>query len=342
VRIGSTASLGEPKPDEFGGISSVTLGPEGRIYVSDWMNYQIRVFSEDGAFEFAFGRNGEGPGEFGALYSLAWVGDTLLTLDFGVGRVGVFSADGEWLGQHRLSGSVSGSPRFLRFYQTSPSDAYAWSLENTGTDLNNVFIHYTSGGPGVTIPEFRVDPQPRSAVICHHPEGSIHYWDIPFAPKLLQHPLHGGLRAVALSHEFRIALISPAGDTVRVIEREQSPVPVRDDVWEEGLREYRDFKAENPSASCEPRSLPKPEFTPPMVDLLADPQGRLWVQAETPDGRFWEVFDREGILIGRVPDFPRGDRTVPYIAGSRILNAVPDSLGVETVQLFRIDGPPPG
>jgi len=335
VRLGSAASLGEPKPDEFGGVSSVALGPGGRIYVADWLNYEVRVFSATGSFEFAFGRNGEGPGEFGALYSLAWVGDTLLTLDFGVGRVGMFSPNGDWLGQHRLPGSVSGSPRELRFYQTSPSDAYAWSLENTGADLTNVFIHYTSLGPGAVIPEFNTEPRPQSMVICRHPEGSIHFWDIPFAPKLVQHPLQGGLRAIALSDQYRIAVINAAGDTIRVIEKDQLPVPVRDVDWEAGLQEYRDYEAENPSASCEPRILSKPDFIPPIVDLLADPSGYLWVQAETQDGPYWEVFDEAGVLLGRVPDFPRGDRTAPYFSDGKILNVESDSLGVETVHLYR-------
>lgn len=76
-----------------------------------------------------------------------------------------------------------------------------------------------------------------------------------------------------------------------------------------------------------------------ITDLLADPEGNLWVQAETPDGPFWEVFSPEGALLGRVPDFPRGDRTVPYFRDDRILNVVPDSLGGETVHRLRYSRP---
>jgi len=74
---------------------------------------------------------------------------------------------------------------------------------------------------------------------------------------------------------------------------------------------------------------------PPIADFLADPAGNLWVQSETPDGPFWEVFDGDGILLGRVPDFPRGEQTTPYFRDRRILNVLPDSLGVETVHLYR-------
>lgn len=342
MRLGSSASLAEPKPDEFGGVSSASLGPDGRVYVADWLNYEVRVFSETGEFQFSFGRDGEGPGEFGALYSLAWVGDTLLTLDFGVGRVGMFSPEGEWLGQYRLPGSVSGSGRLLRFYQTAPAEAYAWSLENTGSGLENVFIRYTLDGPEDTIPEFDVDPRPESTVICRHPEGSIHFWEIPFSPRVLQHPLQDRRRAVAISDDYRIAVIDESGDTLRVVERRQDPIPASDEAWETGLDEYNEFRAENPSASCEPRSLSKPALVPPIADLLSDPDGRLWVQAETPEGRYWEVFDRGGAILGRVPDFPRGERTVPQFRGNRIVNVAADSLGVDHVHLYRIIVPPDG
>lgn len=335
LQLGSTATLGEPAPDEFGRVSSAVLGPNDRIYVADGLNFEVRVFDSGGDYEFRFGRSGEGPGEFGALYSLAWLGDTLLSLDFGLGRVGLFDVNGEWLGQYRHPGRISGSGRQLRFYQTSPNEAYVWSLETDGNELTRVFIRYTADGPNDTIPAFSLDPSPQSMVICDPGDGSIHFWTIPYATRVVQHPLQDRLRAVAVTDEYRIAFIDPAGDTIRVIERVQEPVEADDGVWEEGLREYREFKEENPGVSCEPRSLRKPDVIPPIADFLADPAGNLWVQSETPDGPFWEVFDGDGILLGRVPDFPRGEQTTPYFRDRRILNVVSDSLGVETVHLYR-------
>ncbi len=336
LRLGSSATIGEPLPDEFGRVTSAVFGPEGRIYVADGLNAEVRVFDRDGTPAFAFGRRGEGPGEFGALYSLAWVGDTLLALDFGVGRVGMFSPGGEWLGQHRHPGRISGSGRQLRLYQTSPHEAYAFSLEMRGNELADVFIRYTAAGPIDTLPMIHMSRPTESMVVCHHPDGSIHFWEIPFAPKLVQHPLRDGLRAVAETDRYRIAVVDEGGDTIRVLERAQDPVETTEEGWEEGLQEYRAFRDENPEASCEPRSPSRPDFVPPIVDLLADPDGSLWVQARTPEGAFWEVFGPDGALRGRVPDFPRGERTVPYFGEGRILNIVPDSLGVETVRVYEL------
>jgi hypothetical protein len=60
LRIGTALSGG---PGEFGALSGLEVDGEGRIYVSDAFNHEIRVFDPDGAFSLAFGRRGEGPGE---------------------------------------------------------------------------------------------------------------------------------------------------------------------------------------------------------------------------------------------------------------------------------------
>ena len=102
-------------PDEFGRVSAVALGPDGTVFVADDANSEIRVFGLDGAHLRTFGRDGEGPGEFRSLYSIAWFGDRLLTYDPHLGRIGEFSADGEWLGQRGTAGGWTGSPAQLRF-----------------------------------------------------------------------------------------------------------------------------------------------------------------------------------------------------------------------------------
>ena len=110
--------------------------------------------------------------------------------------------------------------------------------------------------------------------------------------------------AVVRTDQYRIAFLDNLGDTVRVVERVIEPVPTNTAEWDEGLQEYREFRDTYPGASCEPRRLPMADVQPPVRDLLIDPQGRLWIDAITPDGAFWEVFDPSGRLVGRVPAFP--------------------------------------
>jgi hypothetical protein len=336
LTLGSVGSVGEPAPDEFGRVASAILGSDDRLYVADQMNSEVKVFDSDGSLVLEFGRSGKGPGEFGGLYSLAWVSDTLLALDFGAGRVAMFDRHGGWLGQRRHSGSITGSPALLRLYQTADDEAYAWSLHPTPTGIRSMFVRHTPAAAEDTLWQLSWNPKTNSYVQCDSPNGAIHFWDIPFYPTFLQHPAQGLLIAAVTTDAYAVAYLRNGGDTVRVVERVGAPVPTTAAEWDEGLKEYREFRDENPGVPCEPKRLQRPEYKPPVHDMLLDSVGRLWVETETLDGAFWEVFDRGGILVGRVPVFPRGERTAPYITEDHIVAVATDSLGVESVTVYEL------
>lgn len=81
LSLGAVGGLGEPRPDEFASIRSVIADAEGRIYVADVQTNELKVFDRNGDFLRMLGRAGEGPGEFGQVYGLGWLGDTLAVLD---------------------------------------------------------------------------------------------------------------------------------------------------------------------------------------------------------------------------------------------------------------------
>jgi DNA-binding beta-propeller fold protein YncE len=49
---------------EFRYPAFLTTGPDGRLYVSDGMNFRVQVFDEDGEYLSMFGRMGDTPGAF--------------------------------------------------------------------------------------------------------------------------------------------------------------------------------------------------------------------------------------------------------------------------------------
>lgn len=91
VRIGS---LDDPDAS-LTYIGGVVVGEDGRVYASQPMDHQVRIFSPDGEPLGAFGRQGGGPGEFERVGGLAWRGDSLWVLDWGQNRFNVFTDDGE-------------------------------------------------------------------------------------------------------------------------------------------------------------------------------------------------------------------------------------------------------
>jgi len=74
------------------------LDKDGNLYVSDTLNDRVEVFDADGLFIRAFGKNGDGPGDFARPKGIAidsdghvWVADAMLN------RVQVFTPEGRLL-----------------------------------------------------------------------------------------------------------------------------------------------------------------------------------------------------------------------------------------------------
>ena len=246
--IGPKSITETGSPDEFGGVRSVALGPADALYIADLVNHEVRVFGLDGAHRRTFGREGEGPGEFSGLHSITWVGDRLLALDYVIGRVTEFSAEGDVLGQRRMRGRIGGSPLRFRFFPVGPDEAYAMTYVVSETRRGLMFAgHDSRGETGDTLPLLRSE-QP-SGIECEYNEGWVSSFDIPFAPSLVQHPGPGGTMYVAMSDDYRIA-VTRGSDTLRVIGRTLAAEPISDMEWETGNQELREFIAETPGPAA--------------------------------------------------------------------------------------------
>jgi hypothetical protein len=332
--------VGEPAPDEFGKVSSAIMGPEERLYVADQLNQEIRVFDLEGDLVTRFGREGQGPGEFLSIYGIGWLGDTLLILDYGNGRIGMTDPDGRWLGERNLAGRLTGSPANLRFYPTGATETYAVTLIADDRNVALVYIRHTMEGEVDTIPLLDQDAYPDHSIMCSH-AGGLSFFEIPFYPAPLQHPSPGGNLATAWSAEYRIAILDAAGDTVRVVEREAEPVRVTEEEWEAGLADYREYVEEYGAGGCEPRLPNRPDSKPPLAEIFMDHLGRMWVEAARPEGRVWEIFDPEGRLIGTMPVIPDIERAAPFFGDSLLALVAQDTLEVPTVEVYRFDSTPP-
>ena len=192
VSIGPKTFTQTESPDEFGWVSSVALGPDEAVYVADGMNDEIRVFGLDGAHRRTFGRDGEGPGEFGYIHSLAWAGDRLLTLDGSLGRVTEFSADGQVLGQRRSQGGLSGAPAAIRLYSVGVDEPYQFAV-------GNAYVGHNSRGlTADTLRRVEGPPRPPAVIMCEY-EGGTGIFFTPFAPGHGQTPGPGAVMYTAMT-----------------------------------------------------------------------------------------------------------------------------------------------
>ncbi len=341
VSIGPRSVREEETPDEFGGVTAVALGPDETVFVADAANSEIRVFGLDGTHLRTFGRAGEGPGEFGNIYSIAWVGDRLLTLDPRLGRIGEFSAEGEWLGQRRTSGGISGSPTFIRFFPVGPDEAFRFAVS---PDAGSLWVGLDSrGDTGDTVPWLAAPPDLPGVVetiVCEWDGGRGHgFYPHTAAAKSVQHPASGGVMYSAWGWFYRVAVTRGDGDTLRVIERTLPSEPVSDEKWAAGSAEFEESRErfQFSNADCNPRSYTRPKRSSFINEIFVSPDGRLWVDVIRNAGNRWEFFDPEGRLLGGVPAVPYKERTVPVFRGDHLATIRQDDLDLDHVDVWRLE-----
>lgn len=332
--IGPESALESDAPEAFGSVYGIAFGAAGSVFVADGLNREVRVFGPDGEHLRTFGRQGEGPGEFGNLSSLAWVGGKLLTLDFGTGRISEFSPDGEWLGQRTEFGGIGGGGGALRFYPVSTNQVFVRTYSPAWGGM--IFAGHDDAGPTAdTFPPLRAPEGTVSGIQCTSATAMRSY-PIPFAARIVQHPGSAGTIYSAVTDEYRVA-VTRGADTLRLIKRELPPEPVSDEEWEAGNEEYYAFLDENPSASCDPRRPARPVAMPFVEDLVVAPDGRLWVEVVRSAGNRWEVFDSTGVLVGAMPAPERS--MVPAFGPRQLAMVRQDSLGLSHVDIYRVEEP---
>lgn len=339
--LGSAGMVGEPRDDEFGRIVGVLADGAGNIYVADATATEIRVFPPTDGPVRRMGRRGAGPAEYATLQSIGWLGDTLAVLDPGNGRLGLFSRDGEWLGQRPYM-ALSGAQ--VRLYATGANELYMPFVRGGSI----VFVRQTAAGTGDTLAYDIAKPgateasevlaqSRRLSVVCRHSANrGISSYVADIAPRAIVVPAPNGLRAAVWSSEYRVAFVNSVGDTTRVVERDVPVQPVADELWAEQERRFREFLDQFDDESCEPRTLPRPDSRRIILDVAFDDTQRIWVERETDTGRAFDVFMQDGELLATVDSPVRNDRVPVFIRGDRLYLVVRDSLDIEYVKEYEV------
>lgn len=173
------ARIGHPAGDEayiLARVSALTVDREaGEVFVLDGLDHRVKVYSVDGVFLRAWGRKGEGPGEFMAAMGIAAARDTVIVSDGH--RVHTFRASGEHLATvvpraslpvtladevhataagwrltlREIEPGVTGATPFQRTYALSPTEGiplqWLYQVPHPGSAPSGVLAHVATASP---------------------------------------------------------------------------------------------------------------------------------------------------------------------------------------------------
>lgn len=333
TRIGTPGSANATGPAVFGRISSVTMSRDGVIYVADGQANEVRTFSVEGRHLGTFGREGEGPGEFGALYSLGWLGDTLAVLDPGNARISLHDGGGTYVGQRSWLPYTGPSSR-IRLFTFRPDELYTPYPSFDRQNPSHIFLRFRGGTvrpDTLRHPEVQTGPR---GTLCRHPSGGISFFANPFAPTEIVVPGPGGTIASAQTAETGVVYWNTSSDSARVVTVREPAAPLSDDAWNTVAEEYAAYRAENSGTECEPEALARPSHMPAARGLFFTASGALVIERQSISMTRFDFFDASGVLEQRI-DLPLRDPSVaPVFADRWILVVEKDGLDVQSVVLY--------
>jgi hypothetical protein len=334
---------------QFYQVSGGLRLPDGRIAISDNGNLQLRLFGPDGTFLRAFGREGEGPGEFRSMEILGILGpDTLEVVDPRLRRISLYHPEGGLLEQVTIEAAAG------------PTLVTNGMLDDGAILLGGEL----SFGPGGDTPRNGLNrSEARYRLLNRRGLLEVGFGSIPGAELYMQTrgsggelyisavPVPFGKRPAAHARGSRVFMGS--ADTyeilgfdrrgrmdkiIRVLEA-SAPVTSRavDRLIEERVADLPD-PAGAPAMRSLLREIPTPETVPAYQNLTLDSEGFLWVEDFRPPGvglRTWAVFDGEGVPRARL-SLPATNRVLE-IGEDYLLTVFSDARGIEYVRLYSLE-----
>jgi hypothetical protein len=328
--------IGDESGVYFGGPLRLAVNSKGVIYVGDWMNTNIQVFSPDGDLLEVIGRRGQGPDEFSSIHSVS-IGrnDSLYVFDGNASRVSVY-APGE---QHTLAytlrvATIEG--------QGHPTDLMVPNDPSTG-----FLFRFNQQGPG-TLRVHKVDrdgsvtPRPILEGRSSEAVASVASVAGGGASVVRTSPLFGLKGMVGLmpadelyyawSEEIDLTFYDLTGKWVGVFRADSPRIPVtaRDIAHElEGASEMRREALKNST---------HPKTKPALHTVIVDDNSWIWTGRYTTDPKtseWWVTLEKGGgdSAIFSLP----ADVELLVVRNGHVYAASVDDAGAPTVVRYVIN-----
>jgi hypothetical protein len=335
-------------------VGPILIHPDGRFYVSQPQDGLIRMHSADGELLGTFGGEGEGPGEFGGIGSMGWLGgvnDTIWVDDFQLRRVSYFSSDGTFARSVQIT-----NPPYREFMrpgvQALLPDGTALGMPSfpsrmlaTGEITSIPILRFSIDG-GETTPVVETDPRNRQlAIACG---TGLSYSGQPYgdAPITAFSGETGRIavierRAATQPAEalFRVTVLNAGADTLWSRDYRYEPIQVpaaeRDSVLDSRLERGREFAGRVGGCDTDAEVRAKlylPAFRPPVSSAQISSDDSVWLLLATEPAagvNRWLALDPEGEPKAKL-ELP-GNQRLMDVVGTTAWAIETDALGVQYV-----------
>ncbi|MDE2793665.1 MAG: 6-bladed beta-propeller [Gemmatimonadota bacterium] len=300
--------------------TTVTLGPNGQIFVLEFATDRVAVFSGEGEFVRSFGRRGEGPGEFSWPMAMTWDGADRLWVGAGQGgRYHVFDSTGVFQKSVARPVHAAASLQHPLFWENAGSVVEEAAGEGVVLYLRTDTLGHLIDTAAVIR---RLERPPALQDLLPLPTWkSFRLVEGHYVPRLRWSRAPDGMIWSAASGELRLAQTTPNGDTLRIIETSHRSA---------------EFDAADRAVIAE--GLAEAGISRDDVELVRPLVGAIHVM---DDGHIlvgiiervgeassiFDVFDPEGFFLGTVDlGFSLPDRGVPSFVGDTIIAVTPGDL----------------
>ena len=290
----------------------VYTGPAGGVFVVDLENplapgrgaYRttVRQYDRAGKFVRAFGRSGQGPGEYQSFIAdVKHLPDNRVLILDGSARVLVYSATGAPLEDWKLRPKAEGGPLAVGMKASVDPGGFV-HVGGTYFVPGERLPGGRRGGPGKQEPflqRFRLNGTPVDQLTPPEadfpPSQVVGGMLLPFGSRYLASwsPLGYFVTVNTATYEVNLRLPGSrggaqasgagwaAGDPVRSIRRAAPPIPISDAErgdWRQSLTMY--FRRDRPDWEWSGPDIPR--VKPPIRNLQVASDGRIWVQVSQP------------------------------------------------------------
>lgn len=333
----------EASDHSFGIIGNILIGRDGELYIQQPRDERILLYAADGTFERSIGKDGEGPGEFRALYHIGWVGDTLWATDPILHRISFFTPHGDLISTAHFDPEIPRWPRrALPVALLADGSILAtgdWSITSLVHDTLNMLpvVRFSRAGRFLgTIAQLSLKHEAFQAATG----GGMIQGVQPFSDSPILAAAADGSRFAIVHRDatgnkptIRISSFSAAGDTLFDHSYPITPHRVSAATVDSVLAQLGP-----PFDTIDRSILYRPDWVPPVSDVEAGRDGTVWLRREAPpDGGDvrWDVTAPDGAPAGSVT-LPAKLRIVEA-ERNRIWTVQPDSNDVPVVAVYQVN-----